>query len=189
MDSNADWLRTNGHVEAVKGLRVCREHLAAGLVDTYELKWACLAVTTSLQSFVVETFTSAELISRDQRLSTALAEYENGERTTLPTVSDIRLPSFLGLCKWLRDEQGWGPSPSTWNGLKNLQQVRDGFMHFKPRGWSIEAALLRDAIRAALNAIGYVIDNEPGDFRWYDEALEQTARRELAVARFLAAER
>jgi hypothetical protein len=189
MDSNADWLRTNGHVEAVKGLRVCRQHLAAGLVDSYELKWACLAVTTSLQSFIVETFSSVELLGRDPRLSAALTDYEAGERTTAPSATDVRLPPFLGMCEWLRDERGWEPNSSTWTGLENLRQVRDEFMHFKSRGWSIEAALLRDAIRAALDAISYVIDHEPGAFQWYDDALEQAARRELAVAQFLAAER
>jgi hypothetical protein len=189
MDSNPDWLRTNEYVEAVKGLRVCRQHLAAGLVDSYELKWACLAVTTSLQGFIAATFTSVELVGRDPRLSAALAAYEAGERATAPSLAEVRLPSFLGMCEWLRDERGWEPSPSTWTAVDNLRQVRDGFMHFKPRGWSIQASLLREAIRAALDAIGYVIDNEPGAFRWDDDDLEQAARRELAVAHLLATER
>jgi hypothetical protein len=188
MESDESWLRTSLETEAVKGLRACRRHLADGLIDAYELKWAALAVTTSLQSFIVSTYRSVELATWDEAGRRGLEEYERGERSTPPSASEVHLPAFLALCEKLRDEQEWKPTSETWSDLERLRDLRDAFMHFRPRGWSIEAPHLRAAVRAALEAIAYIIEKEPGDFRWYDEQLQRAAIAELPVARRLATE-
>lgn len=187
MESDEGWLRTNELVEAVKGLRACRRHLAEGLTDAYELKWAALAVTIALQSFIVDTYRSVEIIGWDRRVLRRFEAWERGEGEPV-TADDVHLPPFLALCEKLRDEKGWEPDAETWEQIERLGELRDQFMHFKPKGLAIEAEFLRAAIRAALAAIEYIIVQQPGDFRWDDPGLERAAHIELRAARRLTGE-
>lgn len=189
MDSDMHWLRTDVQVEALKGLRTCRRHLSDATEDAYELKWAALAITTSLQAFIIWTYRSIEVLAWDPKALAQFEEWEEGDRNGgVLSPTEPHLPSFLPLCQKLRDERGWEADAETWECLERLRDLRNDFMHFKPKGWSISADFLRAAIRAALDAVGYVVANEPGAFIWYDDDIKVAVQAELRAARALAEE-
>lgn len=176
------WLRTDLEHEAVASLRFCRRQLEAATNDAYELKWAALAVTQALSAFIVKTYRSVDLLYWDDRTRRTMAAYEAGERPLPPAPSEVRLPPFVSLCETLRDERGWQVRDDQWELIEELGRVRNDFVHFKPKGWSLAVVGLRASIAAALDGIAHVINHEPGDFLWYDEAMRDKARDDLATA-------
>lgn len=183
------WLRTDLEHEAVASLRFCRRQLEAAANDSYELKWAALAVTESLSAFVVKTYRTVDLLYWDDRTRRAMAAYEAGERQLPPAPSEVWLPPFVKLCERLRDELGWAVDDDQWELIQKLGMVRNDFVHFKPKGWSIAVVGLRASIAASLDGIAHVVDREPGSFVWYDDALRDRARDDLANAKALTAGR
>lgn len=188
MDSDSTWLRTNPLTEAVKSLSVARRHLGEGLLDAYELKWAVLAITWSTQAFIISSFSPAQVGSWHPPYRKALAAWWDDPSGSPPYVGDVHLPNFLGLCQKLRNEKGYDPSDETWALLEGLNELRDGFVHFKPKARSIEAALLRERCRAALDVIQWVVDHALTSATWPSDELEAATRRELSVAHSLARE-
>lgn len=184
MESDTEWMRTDLHTKAVRGLETCRRHLEAGKVDAYELKWAALALTTSLQAFIMCTYRSIEIIGWHDRTRREFNQWYEGDLEGDAPKLEPRVPPFMPLCAKLRDERGWEPSDGTWQRLKQLRDLRDAFMHFKPRGWSIEAAYLRESIAAGLEAVAHVLANRPGTFL-LDEAQTEAAARELELVQRL----
>lgn len=188
MNNDSTWLRTDELTEAVRSLSVARRHLAEGLTDAYELKWAVLALTWSTQGFIVCSFSPAQVGSWSPRFAEALAKWREDPSGELPDVGSARLPNFLGLCEKLRDHKGYRPDDEAWTLLRELNELRDEFVHFKPRARSIEAAYLRERCRAALDVIDWIIENVFTSAEWPDDELRETTRREVRVARRLAEE-
>jgi hypothetical protein len=186
-ESDDVWLRTDLEHEAVASLRFCRRQLEAAASDSYEMKWAALAVTEALSAFVVKTYRSVDLLYWDARTRREMVAYEAGERPLPPAPSEVWLPPFVKLCERLRDEHGWAVDAEQWDLIEELGSVRNDFVHFKPKGWSLAIAGLRASIAVSLDGIAHVVEREPGAFLWYDEALRDQARDDLATARAPAA--
>lgn len=186
MESDARWLRTDPLTEGHKGLRTARRTLAEGLVDAYELKWAALAVVTSLQGFVVATHSGIEVLGWDVKALKRFQAWERGEVDAEMSRSDVWLPPFHVICEKVR-ERGWEPDDETWDLLLRLNEIRDTFIYFGSMGLSAEAAWLRSACRAGLAAVRFLVDNATPNV-WPDEATERQVKYELSVAERLADE-
>lgn len=180
MDSDTDWLRTDELTEGVKGLRQARELLAAGLVDAYELKWAALAVVTSLQGFIVAVHSSMEVLSWDSKAMKQFEAWQAGEAESVVPTGDVRLPSFRPLCEKVK-QRGWQPDDDTWDHLMRLNEIRDTFMHYTSGGLSAEARWIREACAAGLAAIRFLVEDATSNV-WPDDETEQMVCRELDVA-------
>lgn len=150
------------------------------LVDAYELKWAALAVVTSLQGFIVAVHRSMEVLSWDPKAMKQFERWQAGEENSVVPTSDVRLPSFRPLCEKVKD-RGWQPDDATWGQLMRLNEIRDTFMHYTSGGLSAEARWVREACAAGLAAIRFLVDDATSNV-WPDDETEQTVRRELDVA-------
>lgn len=103
-----------------------------------------------------------------------------------PTADDTLLPSFLPLCRKLRDERGWNPNSETWENLTRLRHLRDAFIHFSPRVVD-KSRLLWAAIHAGRRRSPTSFYEEPGDFIWCDDDSRESCHAELTAAMALNA--
>jgi hypothetical protein len=139
------FLRTSEHEEAVRSLEWA-EIQARGLsADPYLWKWVFIALHNAAQGFMVLALWNGNglLALRPRVAEKWLKAYESGGQ--FPTE---KLDEFLSLYAKVKDRFnfntiGAGPFPSNESidaSFQRLNEIRNDFTHFTPKGWSLELA-------------------------------------------------
>jgi hypothetical protein len=179
----AAFLRTTEHEEAVRSLEWA-ELQARGLsTDPYLWKWVVAALHNATQGFMVLALWNGNglLTLRPRIAEKWLKAYESGG----PFPAE-KLDDFLNLYAKVKDANNFhtvgagpfAPSATTDRSLKLLNEIRNNFTHFTPKGWSLELAGLP---RIALDALSLIhfLGWESTAITWYRRVHQVRAKRAL----------
>jgi hypothetical protein len=179
----AAFLRTTEHEEAVRSLEWA-ELQARGLsTDPYLWKWVVVALHNATQGFMVLALWNGNglLTLRPRIAEKWLKAYESGG----PFPAE-KLDDFLNLYAKVKDANNFhtvgagpfAPCATTDRSLKLLNEIRNNFTHFTPKGWSLELAGLP---RIALDALSLIhfLGWESTAITWYRRVHQVRAKRAL----------
>lgn len=181
------WFYSSNFMEGVRSLRVARLHLAAGVVDAYELKWAVLATVSSVQGFIASAFTTSEIATWDADWMKQFRQWRtNQSAADFPDVAGVFLPSFLGLVGKVEEHRDYVPAPEVTQKLKALNKYRDMFMHWGRVSRAIRANDLRESCGAGMDVISFLVATPQVRDQFVNEGARHGFVHELSVAVELA---
>jgi len=172
MEPPKGFLHTDERRELVEALSKVARELEAAQTDDYAWKWAIIAMQNAVQSAIVAAISGTDQLGALTKRAARewLEAYEN-DRTDYP---EPWLASFLELYERMKTRTGFGASAETDKDIKRLVEFRNDFMHFTPKGWSIELAGLPRILRNALSIVEHLGWN--GHILWYEEEDQELAR-------------
>ena len=177
------YLRTDEREEAVRSLEWAELQARSLAVDAYLWKWVLISLHSASQGFMVLALWNGNglLALRDTVAARWLDAYTKGG----PYPTD-KLDEFLNLYKKVKNKDnfhvvGAGPfiAGATHDGsFGQLNKIRNEFIHFTPKGWSLE---LRGLPRVCLDALDLVqfFGWESTAILWHKRVLMVRAKRAL----------
>ena len=182
------WLRTDETLEAVSSLEMVAISLKDVKKDLYQWKWAILALHNSLQGFMVLALRGGSGLNclRDDIAKEWLRAY----RTDKPLPQE-KLDSFLNLyskiknpdrMQWYVESKPFKPSGTQGESIKKLNSLRNEFVHFVPKGGSLEITGLPRIFLDCLNIIEFLCW-ECGNIFWHDKIVFKRAKKALSKSK------
>jgi hypothetical protein len=182
------WLRTDETLEAVSALEMVAKSLRNVENDWYQWKWAILALHNGLQGFMVLALRGGNGLNclRDDIAEKWLRAYRSGGE-----YPQEKLDRFLNLYKKIKNAErmkfyvhskAFKPSGSQGESIKRLNRLRNEFIHFVPKGWSLEISGLPEIFFDCLNIIEF-LGWECGNISWHYEEVEKRAKKVLSDSR------
>ncbi|MCZ2074154.1 MAG: hypothetical protein LC130_04035 [Bryobacterales bacterium] len=175
VDASGEYLRTDEAEEAVSSLEATAEFLQMTRSDLYRWKWVILALHSAAQGFMVLALRGGTglLALQDDVAAAWLTAYENEK--PYPTE---KLDSFLNLYKKVKSDRArlfshsrsFVPKGTEGRSIRKLNNLRNEFIHFTPKGWSLELAGLPRVCAETLNMIEF-LHRESGNILLHDENL------------------
>ena len=155
------YLRTSEYEEAVRSLEWATLQARGIATDPYLWKWVVIALHNATQGFMVLALCNGNgfLALKPRSFDKWLEAHENGK--TFPI---DELDKFLSLYAKVKNKDNFHlvgaepflPSASSDRSLKLLNSIRNNFIHFTPKGWSLELAGLPQVALDALNLIQFL---------------------------------
>lgn len=179
MDLSDRYLRTDETRELVEALRQVAAQLGVAKTDNYAWKWAIIAMQNAVQNAIVAAISGTDQLGALTRRAARqwLEAYEN-DRTDYP---EPWLANFLELFERAKTRTGFPATPEIDADLKRLVEFRNDFIHFVPKGWSIELAGLPRILGNALAVVEHL--GWKGHIVWYEEADQNAAGVATAAIR------
>jgi len=186
------YIRTDELLEAIKALEVYLSNLRRVKRDRYYWKWAIIALHNSVQGFMVSALrgTNGLAVLTPECARAWMDAYRN--RTPYPKE---KLDDFLNLYKKIKSnlmlqygqskkftpkgQQGWS--------IKKLNALRNEFIHFTPKGWSLEVSGLPSICEDLLSIIDFLA-NSSGNIDFYQQSAEKRFQDALDKAKTLTKE-
>lgn len=168
-----EYLRTDELRELVEALRKVAEELEAAEADSYAWKWAIIAMQNAVQNAIVAAISGTDQLGALTKKAARewLEAYEQ-DRTDYP---EPWLANFLELYARMKSQTAFSATAESDKDIKRLVEFRNDFMHFTPKGWSIQLAGLPRLLRNALAVVQHL--GWQGHIIWYEET-DQTAAQE-----------
>jgi len=142
----AEWLITDGSVEAVSAFEVFEEELQRVTANPYRWKWAIISQHSGLQGMMVLALQGSHglHVLRPEDARRWLEAHDRGG----PYPKDLKLDDFLELYKKIKSDkmlmyehsQKFVPKGMQGGSVKLLNRLRNEFVHFTPRVWALELA-------------------------------------------------
>lgn len=176
-----NWLRTDEREESVSALAMMRDSTAKVVEDVYQWKWVIIAAHNALQGFMVLALRNGNnLTVMPGKLAGKWLEAYRAEKP-LP---EERLDSFPNLYKKIKSkEMEFLVSSKRFQSLEehdravdNLIDLRNDFIHFVPRGWSIEVSGLPEICLRIIEIIRF-LGWESSNVLWHEIELRDRADR------------
>lgn len=181
------YLETDEAEEAVSALETVSESLARARSDLYRWKWVLIALHNAVQGFMVLALRGGNGLSalKDDVAAAWLEAYE--KNTPLPAE---RLDSYENLYKKIKGNRmlmfghskKFAPKGSQGASINKLKDLRDEFIHFVPRGWSLEVSGLPRLASDCLDVIDF-LGWECGNVLWHEPNVESRAKAAISSAR------
>jgi hypothetical protein len=173
------WLETDEFQETVLSLQLTSEQLS-NLAKTGNLHywtWVIVCLHNALQGFMVLALrgtNNINVLTKDCAKEW-LAAYERGDGQ----YPEQKLDNFLNLYKKVKsgrmkmyvNSQPLKPSGMQGRSVKKLNAFRNDFIHFVPKGWSIEVSGLPQIVDDCLNIISFLAF-KCGNIFWHEQELE-----------------
>jgi hypothetical protein len=179
------YLRTNLWIDAVTSLESAQDFCARVTVDELRWKWILMAVHSAVQGFMALALEqgNALLVMRDRVAEKWLEAHTRGAQYPAE-----QMDFFLNLYEKVKtdvvaryaDSKKFVPGASHDASMKQLNELRNGFVHFMPKVWAIEVAGLPAICLDCLDLVRFLAW-ESGTILWHDEALSRRARMALTV--------
>ena len=150
--------------------------------DTY-WKWAIISLHSALQSMMAFHlgFGNDLLVMTQKDAEAWLDAHEN--ETIYPYT---KMDSFLNLYKKIKKHSILGfkfeAKGQEGNSIKRLNRLRNEFVHFMPKGWSILVSGLPDIFTDCLSIIEALSNSSTG-MRWYDKKQSEKFNELMVHAR------
>ena len=162
------FLRTNEYSEAISSLKFFVEIIPSINEDIYRWKWAIIALHNAVQGFMVLSLkgTDSLLILPDKQSTKWLDAYYNDQ--PLP---EERLDNFLHLFNKIQQYRNFPTSAQYQKHLEKLNSIRNNFIHFSPKNWSLEISGLPAICMDCLHVIHYLVEQE--EILWYQKEVQQ----------------
>lgn len=139
------WLRTCEREDAIASLKLYSEVISKIELDLAYWKWAIISLHSALQSTMAFHlgFGNDLLVMTQEDAEKWIKANDAG--TPYP---DAKMDSFLNLYKKIKKHEILGfkfsPNGQQTASVKKLNYFRNEFIHFMPKGWSIEVTGLPD---------------------------------------------
>ena len=156
-----NWLRTDELEESVSALRMMRDTALKVEYDVYQWKWIIIASHNALQGFMVLALRNGNnlTVMHDKLAGKWLEAY----RADKP-LPEERLDSFPNLYKKIKGEdmerlimsRRFTATAEQDRCVKKLQELRNEFIHFIPKGWSLEVSGLPSLCLAIIEIIEFL---------------------------------
>jgi hypothetical protein len=182
------YLQTDEAEEAVSALEMAEALLATVSDDAYQWKWAIISLHNAAQGFMLLSLRGSngfDVISKKdaQAWTVAIAAGK-----TPPAAR--RLETYLTLYSRTKgprmqkfvNSRRFTPVGEQDNSIKRLNSLRNEFIHFLPKGWSLEVSGLPDLfsdVLAYIEFLGWAC----GNVVWAEPGLELRAQAALGTAR------
>jgi len=174
-----NWLETDEFQETILALQLTSEQLSQLAItgNLHYWTWIIVCLHNALQGFMVLALrgtNNIDVLTKDCAIEW-LAAYERGDGQ----YPEQKLDKFLNLYKKVKSErmkmyvnsQPLKPSGSQGRSVRKLNAFRNDFIHFVPKGWSIEVTGLPQIVDDCLNIISFLAF-ECGNIFWYKQELE-----------------
>lgn len=175
------YLRTDEREEAVRSLEWTAHQANSISDDPYQWKWVLIALHNAVQGFMVLALWNGNglLALRDKIASKWLDAYNNGGPYPVE-----KLDEFLNLYKKVKDKDNFhvigaepfSPDAAHDESFTLLNTYRNEFIHFTPKGWSLELRGLPRVCLDALDLIEY-FGWQSTAILWHKQALVPRAKR------------
>lgn len=168
------YYRTDEETEAADALTVSARFAPELASDMRMWRWVIIALHNGVQGFMVLSLRHGNglLALTDESAAAWLKAYEEDANEFPPE----QLDSYLGLYKKIKNSK-WGtvggnqrfvPQGTQGRSIRKLNRIRNEFIHFTPKGWSLELAglpqICLDAL-AVVSSLGW----ETTNIHWHDD--------------------
>jgi hypothetical protein len=180
------WLHTDEHEEAVSALEFVLESASKVATDIYRWRWIIISLHSALQGFMVIALrhTDGSGPVPDDIITRILV----AQRTKEPQPREM-LHKFLVLYRKLRSSRmdrfvhsrRFQPHGTQNRSVCRLNQLRNEFIHFTPKGWSLDVSSLPHICLDCLSVIHF-LESQSGNIVWYNNTLHQRASNALTTA-------
>ena len=175
------YLRTDEREEAIRSLEWAEQQARSLADDPYLWKWVLIALHNATQGFMVLALWNGNglLALRDKIAAKWLSAYENGGPYPVE-----KLDEFLNLYKKVKDNGNFHvigagpfvPGPTHDTSFTRLNEYRNEFIHFTPKGWSLQLLGLPRVCLDALDLIEF-FGWESTAVLWHKQVLASRAKR------------
>lgn len=163
------WLITDERIDAISSLKLYIDTINKVETDMIYWKWVIISLHNTVQSIISFHlgFGNDLLVMSQVDAEAWLQAHDSG--TEHP---ETKMDNFLNLYKKIKSHQILGykftPSGQEGKSIKRLNNYRNEFIHFIPKGWSIEMSGMPDICKDCLNIIKKLIDG-PINQRWEND--------------------
>jgi hypothetical protein len=149
------WLHTDERSDVLASLAMLDRALDAVTKDSAAWKWIVIATHSALQSAIachLSSVGNSFLVATQEDAEAWLRAHENGD-----PYPEMMMDSFPNLYDKLKKVQvhGYRFSPKDQQGrsMKKINEFRNEFVHFMPKGWSLQLDGLPKICTDCLNVI------------------------------------
>ena len=180
------WLKTDECEEAVSALEMVAESSALVLQENYRWKWVIIATHNTLQGFMVLALRQGNGLKALKNKIAAKWLKAHREGGQYPTE---KLDTFLNLYKKIKSEQmicfihsqSFKATEEHDKAVKKLNVLRNKFIHFVPKGWSLELTGLPKICLSCLEVVEF-LGWQCGNVIWYKKQHKERATKALKNA-------
>ena len=147
-----DYVRTDTAEDAVSSLELAADFLERAGADDRYWKWFVIALHSGVQSMFALTLEAGNgfLVQKPGVMNAMLAAHESGKDAPQP-----HMDNFLNLYKKVQRAENLRStdclpvesSPRLDHAHKSLDDLRDNFLHFNTKSWSIEREFILESAR------------------------------------------
>ena len=180
-------LRTNEHEEAASALEALAEWAERVEKDIGYWRWVVLALHNTVQGSMVLALRGSDGLRplRDDIAAKWLTAYRDGGQYPVE-----KLDSFLNLYKKVQSDtmlffvhsKKVIPSRTLGRSMKKLNSLRNDFVHFLPRSWSLEVSGLPEICLDCLALVEFLAW-ECGNIIWHEEEHRERGKAAITLAR------
>lgn len=180
-----EYLQTNHWTDAVASLEAAQEFCARVTLDEHHWKWVLMAVHSAVQGFMALSLEHGNglLVLRDCIAKKWLEAHNSGKQ-----YPEEKMDFFLSLyekvksdvvCRYHGSKKFTAESSHDYS-MKKLNELRNDYIHFTPKGWSIELiGLPLVAMKCIEVAIFLAFDSLA--IIWHDNDMRIRAERAFTV--------
>lgn len=183
----AAWLRTDEQVEAAGALETANQAATHVATEVYQWRWVILALHNALQGFMVIALRGSDGLAplRNDIAAAWLKAYRANE----PPPKE-KLDSFLSLYskikggrmrQYIHSVSFQSQGSQDWS-VKKLNDLRNDFVHFLPRSWSLEVSGLPKICRDCVDIVEF-LGWKCGNVHWSDSSVGQRALHAIGELR------
>src|SRR5262245_13143801 len=182
---SAEYLQTDEREDLLSSLKLVRVSALECRDDVQFWKWILVGAHSSLQAAIVFhlSFGNDLLVAKPAHAKKWLEAHRSGG-----DYPDMHMDFFLALYEKAKSQDVLAfrlvTAPSQDQSVKTLLGLRNDFVHFMPRGWSIELAMLPKICLDSLKVVE-VIAQGPIRMRWENDAQAERFEGVLAECRDL----
>ena len=184
MPRQLKWLRTDTHVDAVESLEKVAELLVHVPERTNEWKWVLIAAHSALQGFLVLALEQGNGLQtlKPSHTKKWLKAYETGD----PWPDKLDLDYFLQLYEKVKGDTISHHLGATRfvsesrhdDSMTMLNELRNGFIHFTPKSWSIKLATLPTICLDCFDVVDFLAWDS-GAILWHSSSLSKRAKKAM----------
>ena len=174
---NENWLHTDEKADLVSSLSMLDVALDQIEKDLSAWKWIVIATHSALQSAMachLGAIGNSFLVAKQEDAEAWLKAHEDG--TPYP---EMMMDSFLNLYDKIKHQEIYGykfvPQGTQGKSIKKINAYRNEFIHFMPKGWSLEVSGLPNMCKDCLDVINE-LDEHTLNIRWHNDTQESSFR-------------
>ena len=180
-----EYLRTNHWIDAVASLEAAQEFCARVSLDEHQWKWVLIAVHSAVQGFMALSLEHGNglLVLRDDITAKWLKAHESdkaypGEKMDFFMSLYEKVKSDV-VCCYYGSRKFIAESSHDYS-MQKLNELRNDYVHFRPKGWSIELAGLPTLVLKCVDVARFLAF-DTSTIIWHDSDLRLRAERAFGV--------